>query len=124
MKEKPRNINIETLTTPKGDVPTVKGLETAINSALSDFQEDVDILKEKLEAISSAINDQTDLISNLGSSFSELVVSLGKFDRKIELYRSTEANARIVGTIDLLSLKEEISQILTRIETILPTTTE
>ncbi len=124
MKEKPRDINIETLTTPKGDVPTVKGLETAINSALLDFQEDINILKEKLEAISSAINDQTDLISNLGSSFSELIVSLGKYDRKIELHRSTEANTRIVGTIDLLSLKEEISQILSKIEHLLPTTTE
>jgi len=73
MKEKQRDINIETLTTPKGDVPTVKGLETAINSALSDFHEDVKMLEDKLEAISSLLNDQSELISNLGGSFSELI---------------------------------------------------
>jgi len=124
MKEKPRDINIESLTTPKGDVPTVKGLETAINSALSDFGEDVKILKEKLDAISSTLDNQSDLISNLGSGFSELIVSLGKFDRKIELSRSTEANSRNIRTIDLLSLKEEISKILSKIEQLLPTTKE
>ncbi|MCK4847562.1 MAG: hypothetical protein KAT16_00895 [Candidatus Heimdallarchaeota archaeon] len=124
MREKPRNINIETLTTPKGDVPTVKGLEQAINSALSNFQEDVKILEEKLDTITSTLNDQSDLISNLGSSFSELIVSLGKIDQKNKLHRSTEANTRIVKTIDLLSLKEEISLILNKIEHLLPTITE
>ncbi len=124
MREKPRNINIETLTTPKGDVPTVKGLEQAINSALSNFQEDVKILEEKLDTITSTLNDQSDLISNLGSSFSELIVSLGKIDQKNKLHRSTEANTRIVKTIDLLSLKEEISLILNKIEYLLPTITE
>ena len=124
MREKPQNINIETLTTPKGDVPTVKGLEKAINSALSNFQEDVKILEEKLDTITSTLNDQSDLISNLGSSFSELIVSLGKIDQKNKLHRSTEANTRIVKTIDLLSLKEEISLILNKIEHLLPTITE
>ncbi|MHA1205940.1 MAG: hypothetical protein ACTSSO_00050 [Candidatus Hodarchaeales archaeon] len=124
MKERPRDINIETLTTPKGDVPTVKGVETAINSALSDFQEDVKILNEKLDTVSSAISKQSDLISNLGSILSQLVVSLGKIDQKLDLRHSTEVNTRIVGTIDLLSLKEEISQILSKINHLLPTTKE
>ena len=124
MKERPRDINIETLTTPKGDVPTVKGVETAINSALSDFQEDVKILNEKLDMVSSAISNQSDLISNLGSILSQLVVSLGKIDHKLDLRHSTEVNTRIVGNIDLLSLKEEISQILSKINHLLPTTKE
>jgi hypothetical protein len=124
MKEKPRDINIETLTTPKGDVPTVKGLETAINTALSDFHDDVRHLKRKLDDISSELSNQSGLISNLGGSFSELIVSLGKFDRKIELHRSAEANTRITKTIDLLSLKEEISQILSKIEALLSTNKE
>ncbi|MHA1512487.1 MAG: hypothetical protein ACTSRJ_00270 [Candidatus Hodarchaeales archaeon] len=124
MKERPRDINIETLTTPKGDVPTVKGVETAINSALSDFQEDVKILNEKLDTVSSAISNQSDLISNLGSILSQLVVSLGKIDHKLNLQQSTEVNTKIVGTIDLLSLKEEISQILSKINHLLPTTKE
>ena len=124
MKERPRDINIETLTTPKGDVPTVKGVETAINSVLSDFQDDVKILKEKLDTVSSAISNQSDLITNLGSILSELVVSLGKIDQKLTLRRSTEVNTRIVGAIDLLSLKEEISKILNKIDKLLPVTTE
>ena len=37
MKQKPREVKVESLTTPKGDVPTVKGLETAIDSVLSEF---------------------------------------------------------------------------------------
>ena len=121
MQEKPRDINIETLTTPKGDVPTVKGLESVINSTLSTFHDDIKILEKKIEKISSTINGQTELIVNLGSSLSELIVSLGKLDRRIELNRSTEANTRIVGAIDLLTLKEEISKILSQIEELLPT---
>ncbi|MHA2113675.1 MAG: hypothetical protein ACXAC6_00095 [Candidatus Hodarchaeales archaeon] len=124
MREKPRDITIETLTTPKGDIPTVKGLETVMNSTLSSFHEDIKILEAKIEKVASTIEGQSELISNLGRSMSELIVSLGKLDRRIELNRSTEANTRIVGAIDLLSLKEEISSILTKIENILPDTTE
>jgi len=124
MREKPRDITIETLTTPKGDIPTVKGLETVMNSTLSSFHEDIKILEAKIEKVASTIEGQSELISNLGRSMSELIVSLGKLDRRIELNRSTEANTRIVGAIDLLSLKEEISSILTKIENLLPATTE
>jgi hypothetical protein len=124
MREKPRDITIETLTTPKGDIPTVKGLETVMNSTLSSFHEDIKILEAKIEKVASTIEGQSELISNLGRSMSELIVSLGKLDRRIELNRSTEANTRIVGAIDLLSLKEEISSILTKIENLLPATME
>ena len=124
MREKPRDITIETLTTPKGDIPTVKGLETVMNSTLSSFHEDIKILEAKIEKVASTIEGQSELISNLGRSMSELIVSLGKLDRRIELNRSTEANTRIVGAIDLLSLKEEISSILTKIENLLPVTME
>ncbi len=120
MREKPRDITIETLTTPKGDIPTVKGLETVMNSTLSSFHEDIKILEAKIEKVASTIEGQSELISNLGRSMSELIVSLGKLDRRIELNRSTEANTRIIGSIDLLSLKEEISSILTKIENLLP----
>ena len=124
MREKPRDITIETLTTPKGDIPTVKGLETVMNSTLSSFHEDIKILEAKIEKVASTIEGQSELISNLGRSMSELIVSLGKLDRRIELNRSTDANTRIVGAIDLLSLKAEISSILTKIENLLPATTE
>ncbi len=124
MREKPRDITIETLTTPKGDIPTVKGLETVMNSTLSSFHEDIKILETKIEKVTSNIEGQSELISNLGMSMSELIVSLGKLDRRIELNRSTEANTRIVGAIDLLSLKEEISSILTKLENLLPASTE
>jgi hypothetical protein len=124
MREKPRDVTIETLTTPKGDVPTVKGLENVINSTLSSFHEDIKILEAKIEKVTSNIEGQSELISNLGRSMSELIVSLGKLDRRIELNRSTEAKTRIVGAIDLLSLKEEISSILTKIENLLPANTE
>ena len=124
MQEKPRDINIETLTTPKGEVPTVKGLETVINSTLSNFHDDIKILESKIENVASTINNQTDLISSIGSSLSELIVSLGKLNRRMELNRSAEAKNRIVGAIDLLSLKEEISSILSKIEELLPTVTE
>ncbi len=124
MREKPRDITIETLTTPKGDIPTVKGLETVMNSTLSSFHEDIKILEVKIEKVAFSIEGQSELISNLGRSMSELIVSLGKLDRRIELNRSTETNTRIAGSIDLLSLKEEISSILTKIENLLPATTE
>ena len=71
MKEKPREIKVESLTTPKGDVPTVKGLETAIDSVLSDFgglERNISEIKKELSTISGEMKEYSDLIKKIGES--------------------------------------------------------
>ena len=122
MKERPREIDIESLSTPKGDVPTIKGLETAIDSVLSEYNNlDQNIIKlhERIEKIRQEISSQSKLIKTLTESFTQLLVHLGKLDSKIEKHQYNNINSRIVESIDLLTLKKDLSRILTRIESIL-----
>ncbi|MHA1941126.1 MAG: hypothetical protein ACW97P_05320 [Candidatus Hodarchaeales archaeon] len=119
MKEKPREINVESLTTPKGDVPTVKGLETAIDSVLSDFgrmERSISEMKTELGGISGEIKEFSNLIKNLSKSFQELLILLNKNENRFDIQQTTNSNQRLAEKIDLLTLKKDLSEILDQIQ--------
>ncbi|MHA2175477.1 MAG: hypothetical protein ACXAB2_13860 [Candidatus Hodarchaeales archaeon] len=119
MKEKPREINVESLTTPKGDVPTVKGLETAIDSVLSDFEgieRNISEIKAELGGISGEIKEFSNLIKNLSGSFQELLILLSKNENRFDRQQTTNSNQRLAEKIDLLTLKKDLSEILDQIQ--------
>ncbi len=121
MSQRPREFNIESLKTPKGDVPTVKGLETLIELIFSEnhkIDQNFTILNQKIEDFSAMISHQTKQISDLAKNFSDLVVILGGLERKFEQQQSASTNNRFIETIDLLTLKKDISQILNKIESL------
>ena len=120
MKEKPREIKVESLTTPKGDVPTVKGLETAIDSVLSDFgglERNISEIKQELSAISSEMKGFSDLIKKIGDSFRELIILLNKNENRLEKEQTLNSNQRLAEKIDLMTLKKDLSDILDQIKT-------
>ncbi|PWI48647.1 hypothetical protein CEE45_05400 [Candidatus Heimdallarchaeota archaeon B3_Heim] len=124
MVKKSREIEIESLKTPKGDVPTVKGLETVIDSVFSEYgkiENRFDMLQQKLETVSKEITSQSDLITDLSKSFSDLIVILGILDRKMEQQQSITTNNRHIETIDLLTLKKDLSRILSKLESLMTT---
>ncbi len=124
MDKKSREIKIESLKTPKGDVPTVKGLETVIDSVFSEYgkiENRFNMLQQKLETVSKEIASQSGLITDLSKSFSDLIVILGNLDRKIEQQQSITTNNRHIETIDLLTLKKDLSRILSKLESLMTT---
>ena len=122
MDQKSRELNIESLKTPKGDVPTVKGLEAIINLFFSEYskiENSITVLHQKIDNSSTKIETQSTLITDLGKNFSDLIVILGSLDRKIEQQQSATSNNRFIETVDLLTLKKDLSQILTKLESLL-----
>ena len=122
MDQKSRELNIESLKTPKGDVPTVKGLEAIINLFFSEYskiENNITVLHQKIDNSSAKIETQSTLITDLGKNFSDLIVILGSLDRKIEQQQSATSNNRFIETVDLLTLKKDLSQILTKLESLL-----
>ena len=122
MDQKSRELNIESLKTPKGDVPTVKGLEAIINLFFSEYskiENNITVLHQKIDNSSAKIETQSTLITDLGKNFSDLIVILGSLDRKIEQQQSVTSNNRFIETVDLLTLKKDLSQILTKLESLL-----
>ncbi len=122
MNQKSREIKIESLKTPKGDVPTVKGLELVMELFFSEYNKlgsVIDSLQKKIGDLSGEISKQSKLMTDFGKNFSDLIVILGNFERKIEQQQSATANTRLMETTDLLTLKKDLSQILTKLESLL-----
>lgn len=118
MKEKSREIKVESLTTPKGDVPTVKGLETAIGSIISAFEgleQGLSEMKKELSSISDEMKYFTNLTQKLGKSFQELIILLNKNESRLDKQQTLNSNQRIAEKIDLLTLKTDLTNILDQI---------
>jgi len=126
MPLKPREIEIETLKTPKGDVPTIKGLETTINTVYSEiasFEKHLSQLNDSQNQINQAINqinaqlaEYNKKIIGLGETFAELIVYLSKIESQQEQRQKISKKQAITEKADLLALKEELSNILEQLK--------
>jgi len=122
MNPKSHELNIESLKTPKGDVPTVKGLEKVVELVFSEYgkiDNSIKVLNKQLESTSEKISNQSSLIRDLGKNFSDLIVILGSLERKLEQQQSSATNNLIIEKIDLLTLKKDLSQILNKLESLM-----
>lgn len=81
-----KELDIETIETPKGNVPTIKGLETAINFVLNQNQPLVEVistLSSNISSIKQSMDSMSSAIHSYGESFAEIVILMGKVDQKI-----------------------------------------
>ena len=119
MKEAPRELGIETLTTPKGDVPTIKGLEKVINSVFSEnvtLGQNIEKLTEMVITLTEGLNQQSTMIKELGNNLADLIVYLGKLEKKISQNQALEEKNRTIEKLDLITIKEDLVNILNKIE--------
>ena len=119
MKEAPRELGIETLTTPKGDVPTIKGLEKVINSVFSENitqGQNIENLMKMISTFSESLKHQSSLIKELGSSIADLIVYLGKLENKINQNQVRNEKNKTIEKLDIITIKEDLSRILNKIE--------
>lgn len=119
MSERPREIEIEALKTPKGNVPTIKGLEIAITTVYKEIASLADHLSqinESLIKIDSHLKEQEQKIGGLGESLASLIVHLGKMERQQEQKRKLSRQKQLIEKADLMALKEDLTRILEQLE--------
>ena len=113
-----KEIEIESIETPKGNVPTVKGLENALNhvidqtmpiiGVINTFADDINNMKQELNAISSSFQ-------SFGQNFAELIILLGKLDKKITVTLQQLKEGKIEGIKEQQDLLVELQTIMTKI---------
>jgi hypothetical protein len=119
MPKEPREIEIETLDTPKGSVPTVGGLETSINTVyreMASFDKLLSQMNDALAKINSQLSDQIQKIAVIGESLAKIVVILGKLESAQEERTKFSKQRYLIERADLVALKEDITRILKQLE--------
>jgi len=119
MSERPREIEIEALKTPKGNVPTIKGLEIAITTVykeIASLANHLSQINESLTNIDSHLKEQKQEIGGLGESLANLIVHLGKMEKQQEQKRKLSRQKQLIEKADLMALKEDLTRILEQLE--------
>ena len=85
MAEK-KELEIESVETPKGNVPTVKGLETVANHILDQvtpLEKTITAISADISSIKRNIDSMSTVLHSFGDNFGELLLILAKLDGKI-----------------------------------------
>lgn len=126
MPNAPREIEIETFKTPKGDVPTVKGLETTINTVyvemtslgnhLYQISQAQKQINESLSKLNNLLIEYNKKIETIGETFANLVVQLIKMESQQKQNQELSRKQLVIEKADLVSLKEDLSRILEQLQ--------
>ncbi|MFX0208112.1 MAG: hypothetical protein ACFFDT_19150 [Candidatus Hodarchaeota archaeon] len=126
MSNEPRKVEIETLKTPKGDIPTVKGLETTINTVyaemaslnnhLSQINQFQTQIHQTLTEINSQLAKYGKKIRGFSETFADLIVLLTKIESQQERSRNFSKKQLLIEKADLVALKEDLSKILKQLK--------
>ncbi len=118
MVKEPQEFEIETLKTPKGEVPTIKGLETAINLVKpdsTDLEKEFTKISNQIEELQKTIEKQHTTLSSIGNSIAILVNYLVKKEKEVEALKSETSSTLMVEKADLIALKGELALVLEKI---------
>ncbi|MFX0084121.1 MAG: hypothetical protein ACFFAU_00470 [Candidatus Hodarchaeota archaeon] len=119
MQKKSRDVEVETLKTPKGDVVTIKGLQSAINSVykeISSLDQHLAQINSSLNQINAEVSEYNQKIGFIGESLASLITYLAKFESEQKNIQEMAQKQQIITKTDLLALKEELSSILDRLQ--------
>ena len=81
-----KELDVESLETPKGNVPTVKGLETVANHILDQvtpIEKTITALSADISSIKRNLDSMSTVLHSFGDNFGELLLILAKLDSKI-----------------------------------------
>ena len=81
-----KDLDVESIETPKGNVPTVKGLETVANHILdqvSPLEKSISSIGSDISAMKRTMDSMSKVLHSFGENFGELLLILTKVDDKI-----------------------------------------
>ncbi len=117
-------LEIESVRTPKGSVPTVKGLETAVNAVyegIAPLGELLSSLEASLKATEKRVSQIGADVKNFGLVLSEFLILFGKLDVRLEsiITEVNESKERVLISqeLDLLKLRDSLAKLLLQVET-------
>ena len=118
-QSKPKEIEIESIETPKGTVPTVKGLETVVNALVGQITplgEAIKGIHAELSNVRSTLdNALMPLIQQIGDNLGEFLVILAKINSNIQDALEQIKNAKMEGFEDKQNMLIELQTILAKI---------
>ncbi|MFW9778265.1 MAG: hypothetical protein ACFFE8_05360 [Candidatus Heimdallarchaeota archaeon] len=117
--QKIREIEVEGLKTPKGTIPTMRGLETAINyvyTEITGLNTQISLINTNLNKLGQSIDSFHEKLAYLSEALSKLVVQIAQNETKYQGQQDLLKNHQVVERADLLALKEELAKILNRLD--------
>jgi len=119
MPDDAREIEIESLKTPKGDVPTIKGLETALNVTYNDFNTintSLSQIDKSLTSIFEKLEFYNTQMKKLSESIAKIVVYLAKLEASIDNTQDLTQKHLFIEKTDLIALKSDLAGILEQLQ--------
>lgn len=117
-QSKPKEIEIESIETPKGTVPTVQGLETVVNALVGQITplgEAIKGIHAELSNVRSTLDYFMPLIQQIGDNLGEFLVILAKINSNIQDALEQIKKAKIEGFEDKQNMLIELQTILAKL---------
>ena len=112
-----KEIEIESIETPKGNVPTVKGLETVTNHILDQvtpLEKTITAISADISSIKRNLDSMSKVIHSFGDNFGELLLILAKVDSKITQGLKQLEEGEIEGIKEQQHLLIELQTLITK----------
>lgn len=112
-----KELDIESIETPKGNVPTVKGVETVANhilNQLTPLEKTVSSIGTDISSIKRNLDNMSKVLHSFGENFGELVLLLNKLDINIDLTLKKLEEGKIEGIKDQQHLLIELQTIIAK----------
>ena len=112
-----KEIEIESIKTPKGNVPTVKGLETVTNHILDQvtpLEKTITAISADISSIKRNLDSMSKVIHSFGDNFGELLLILAKVDSKITQGLKQLEEGEIEGIKEQQHLLIELQTLITK----------
>ena len=112
-----KEIEIESIETPKGNVPTVKGLETVTNHILDQvtpLEKTITAISADISSIKRNLDSMSKVIHSFGDNFGELLLILAKVDSKLTQGLKQIEEGEIEGIKEQQHLLIELQTLITK----------
>ena len=112
-----KELDVESVETPKGNVPTVKGLETVANhilDQLSPLEKTISSLGNDISSIKRTLDSMSKVLHSFGDNFGELLLILSKVDEKITFSLKQLEEGKIENIKDQQHLLIELQTIIAK----------
>ena len=112
-----KELDIESIETPKGNVPTVKGVETVANhilNQLSPLEKTISSIGTDISSMKRNLDAMSKVLHSFGENFGELVLLLGKLDNKISFSLKQLEEGKIDGLKEQQNLLIELQTIIAK----------
>ena len=112
-----KELEVESIETPKGTVPTVKGLESVANHILDQvtpLEKSISSIGSDISAMKRTLDTMSKVLHSFGENFGELLLILSKVDDKISYSLKQIEEGKIESIKDQQHLLIELQTIIAK----------